>query len=617
MLRFQQIMSSMPKEKKDSLVGGLGMDEFGETEEIKQQHVVAKQDSKLEKLKLSLEKRLNNHPPKVDAQEMKTISDAINRVQFPYSTQHMQNFLYYINVETANLLARSKHPIVSEWGNKCTSFYSTDPLNKHVQPETGLVVAQKGGINHHPHVDNVWRNMYTGNGVWNLVSNSWVPSPGSYVGTTTDASTVQQSLSNLLYTGCGTGYRSWVNNIPPIRPPDLSKVQLKLISPILVAALIGDKKLMEDLRAKGAKLEDDNNEWHITPLEIAILCEHTDLVDFMFQQNINKAKALKIAVEKCSFTMIEKLVNCNAPITDEVIELARKRDQALCSYLEIMQKDNLQRIITNEGPYKALQTILDYPEVPIQSLVELICQYPDVINTIPNAADGNTILHQLVIAKDPIKVQAFMTAILEAKSLVTLSFDIEKKNKKGQTVLSLALFPPKLTQQEKDVVSALILYGNPSRTSVETEIANANIIIPEINRKREQLEQAAKEKMSRLLLTSSRSEIDTNRNLAVVAAEVEVQKQQNVLLMGLVQTLFIECQEAKRENAEIRALLQATHPQLTLPAPASPTSQHRNRLFAITNQEVQPLNGQQKLNESEQGVALSPRRQMNGAETPH
>jgi len=541
--------------------------------------IVVSQDSRLEQIKQYLTLKLSVRPQKIDAEDVVKIKDAIDSIKYPYPAQSMKDFLFYIDDKAAGLMALSKHPVVSEWGNKCKNFYVSDPLNKHVQPETGLVVAKRDGIDVIIGTGQIFR----GQGVWHLSGNRWEPGPGSR-DQTINGSEIWFNFNLVLNTGYG-GIRYVYH--PPIKPPNLSNIKLKLISPIHVAALIGDKKLMESLIAKGAKLDDDNNDWHVTPLEMAILSEHIDLVDFMCQKNINKAKGLKIAIEKSSFTMIEKLVNCGAPITDEVFEAAGKRDQKLHEYLVISRKNHLQNILTTQAAYTALQTILNYPEIPVDMLVDIICKFPDVINMITDINDGNTLLHHLVIENNPVKVKAFLSAIVEAKLLTTLSFDVEKTNKAGKTILRLAL-----DSKNKDVISAVILYGIPKTTSVETEILENKIILPEIKDERARLQRELDAKMSRMLIATNGGTINNTINLAIVAAQQEAMAaqvktltQQNMQLMQSMQALLLQCQEFKRENAEIRALLQATRPDLALPAPApeSPVAQNRNHLFAVAN----------------------------------
>lgn len=442
--------------------------------------MVVRQDNPLEVLRTSLAEKFKSTSIRLDEKEKQAIQEEINRVQYPFP---VKDFLFYINAETAKVLATSTHPIVREWGNAFVNFYSSDPLNKHTQPETGLVVAKRDGIQ-----GCAGTRTFTGNGVWSYVDKDWVVSPGSKAGFTrhTQISMLPVCLNFWLYTG------NTITGILAINPPKLSNIPFKLLSPLHVATLIGDMSLIQSLLAKGARIEDDCNHWHMTPLDMAIHSEQIEVIDFLFPKMspISKAKALKTSVEKSSFAIIEKLLHANVPIMDETLKVAKMRDENLSRYLEIARKVNTDRMFAIEGAFKTALTLLSYPEAPIPLLVELVKNNPDVVNTMEN---GNTLLHSFVIEKNSVAVKAWLTAIFTVRfQKKSPAFDgyIEKKNSAGKTVLTLALDVLQTApnnEQYKELVNAVMMYGDPLYTYEVQRINQHNIDTTAIMGKRTEL----------------------------------------------------------------------------------------------------------------------------------
>lgn len=255
-----------------------------------------------------------------------------------------------------------------------------------------------------------------------------------------------------------------------IHPEEFSS----LISPLHVAALIGDKELVEHLyNTKITTMRIDK--WtRLSHLEVALKNEHAEIVDFIFKtifhEDLNQL--FKWAFANSSMNIIKLLLRISwGHSTDEAIEEAKVRDPSLYQYLNILRKSTLAPRLAI-GPLKALESMFSsgfnkfFKTCDDTKLItEFICEYPEVVN-------DNTLLHRLIITQTLInpkdtnhytalraieKVNVFMTAIFAAQKVVQdLPFDMEKTNKDNKTVLQVAL-----DHGSNDVTAAIILYGNP------------------------------------------------------------------------------------------------------------------------------------------------------------
>ncbi len=242
---------------------------------------------------------------KIDKEEITNLTQAIKTNSYAYS---LKNFLYYISEGTANLLANSKHPVLKQWGDKCQQFYKTDPLNQFVDPLSGMAVVKRGGYN------NIYSiPVFIGQGAWELIENNWVPVPGSYSDNYPWSYTID-NFNKIVYGGS--------SHCKAVNPPSLCDYPMDLISPMHIAALLGDKVLMQMLLDKGASFDDDHNKSRVMPVEFPVLFEKMDILDFMLKKGLAKNKILKAAAKIGSFSFIKKLLDMNFPITDDVLESA-------------------------------------------------------------------------------------------------------------------------------------------------------------------------------------------------------------------------------------------------------------------------------------------------------
>ncbi len=427
-----------------------------------------RQNEKRERLAEILTEKLRGQAQPIqaiDEQEKIKISTIVQKAfdelyQFysKYSCS-LENILFYINRETAFLLAASSHPLLNEWGVHFIKFYNDDPLNKNIYPENGLVVARQGGF------DGTYK--FTGNGHWNIAKNKW--------------SWMPQSLFFSPYPHPQQEkFSEWMVN--SFSAPILSQYPITLLSPMHIAVFIGDKLLIEELNKKGCSLDNDHNQWQLLPVEFPIMHEQIDIIDFMLQLGLDKNKALKCAVEKGSFSIIKKLTEeIKAPISDNVLQAALNRDRDLHCYLDLKRRKDVQEQLDNLGSFNALKAILNYSGIPIQSLVDLICIYPTIIHNLENEKEGNTLVHELVNAKETTKVAALLEAIFQAglKNIKGFFFDIEKKNKQEKTILDLAL-----AQNNNELISAILMYNPKMNQTQQDKIVTAKIDIPAIHQEK-------------------------------------------------------------------------------------------------------------------------------------
>jgi ankyrin repeat protein len=446
------------------------------------------------------------------------IRNAIMNTQFDNNLTK-NSALYFINQATLQALLRSTHPIVKEWGERCRLFSSATPKRTFVDETTGLLRTPRFSIH------NIFFNQ-TIQGFWHINKNYW--QPVEYP----ERSGSEPTLEIFF----GVFYSA----VPREHFPE----SFDLLSPMHVAALICSIPLMEMLLEKGMRLEEDLNLWRITPLEVALsLGLDTLFLRFLLPKSTpaNLVKALKFAVEKGSFPVIEVLLthiiskpfHHHIPITDEIMEIAKVRSSDLYQYLEAKQDAELLfRKRSDYTPLNAMRSLLNYSPIPLSLVVKLLCEHPNIVTEIVDV-DGNTFLHNLmadrllVAEKKVIKVKALMSAIYEATLLEKVSFDREKKNKAGQTVLQIAL-----NTGNKDLIAAVILYGEPSLKEVTRQISCYEIDFAEINTERNHLREAALAKTSRQQRADNRALRETNGILRETNQVVAETREDVALLAG-------------------------------------------------------------------------------------
>lgn len=127
---------------------------------------------------------------------------------------------------------------------------------------------------------------------------------------------------------------------PALNSPNLSKSIFRLLSPMHAAALLGDIALMQNWIDKGYSINNRVNEWQVSPLEVALQCNHIEVIDFLLTKlaATDLQQSLKCAVVYNSFAIINKLLDHAALITDEIISLGRTRDSRLGLFLELKRK---------------------------------------------------------------------------------------------------------------------------------------------------------------------------------------------------------------------------------------------------------------------------------------
>lgn len=237
-------------------------------------------------------------------------------------------------------------------------------------------------------------------------------------------------------------------------------------------------------------------------------------------------------------------------IPDEIFVMARQKDLNIFHAMEEGRLISLRKLLgIPEGAplgstpavyMSAFQRVLanDFGFISIQSLVDLISAYPTVVNAImtiqksrkktqildfddeeeSEQSTGNTLLHQLIIEKELDQIKAYMIAIFTVRCMPNnISFDIENRNSADKTALQLAL-----DSGNKDIIVAILLYGNPSYTSFETQLASLNINIAEIMRQRTELMLKTIGEISQRLQVFSQVNLKTNINVGKLAWQQEV-----------------------------------------------------------------------------------------------
>jgi len=538
---------------------------------MQQRRLIAMPDDRLETFGQALSKKYSSQMEEINQADKEKIRNAIQKTQFPHSIKDIQ---VYLNEETANLLADSLHPVLKEWGEKCRQFYTDTSLNKFIEPASGLVVAKRGGI--YAHVQpTMCPQIFSGNGVWNIISHSWVPSPGS--GDNKGGVCIGNFLNDVLHVG------QLFYNSPIINPPKLSASPFKLLSPLHIAVLLDDVPLIKELISKGLRGDDDLNEWHLTPIEFAVMYERLNAFNYLLQNNATKnlEKAIKLAVVTSSFSFMEKLIGC-VSLTQEAIEATRVRDNSLMlySYLEARRKNDVLGTIETEGAVKALQFFLGKKIIPILSIADLICDYPEVvIEPLANDPDNNTIFHWAVTTGELKKVEALLEGFYQARlRKAGLNADVKKTNKQGKTVLDMAL-----AQTNHEITAAILSHGHRAFTFTDIQktqvVANANKI---------DLSGIAEQRTEKMqnIICGLYQRVDTIESVAANTLFTQIEMEKKLMQME---------EEQKRTNQEMMEMKQilmflCQHPNNAIPIPnnevarqqpALPLANDRNRLFVI------------------------------------
>lgn len=429
---------------------------------------------------------------RITLEERNPIIDAIKR-QCPHSSS-IQNTLCYINEGTVRLLADSSHAVLREWGQKCHHFYTTNQLVQYVEPSTGIVLAPQQGE-------------ASARGRWNIVSKCWeLNLPGE----------VESSV--VVYQGDVSTVR-FVEN-----PPS----QMHLISPMHVAALLGDSALMKYLLDRGASVQDDNNAERISPLHLVIMYDQIQCIDLLRQRGHINEEAILFAVKEGSFACILAMVKDNPEtITDNVLYAVEKRAEDMYNFL----KSERGMPVHERPEYKALERLLADPASTKESLVTLIGDHPKAIQYKQGRwGDGSPLLHHLITTKSE-KFKPLMEAIREVECKIGSIFDTEEKNKQGKTILDLAL-----DQEDKEQIAQILSSCIPEINDVQQgRILKAQIDIPKIYR------QEKKELRERLVQLHQRSSEHERITQETIAALLQTRE---------------EVAELRRENAELRVFMQ-------------------------------------------------------------
>ncbi len=400
-------------------------------------------NDKLIFLKNELETKYNIKKP----HNMDEIIASIKKVDFSD-----KNKFWYITEETSNLMANSTNSSLKEWGNKCKDFYKeknwVNPINGLA--ETGLVKQTRSvGFIHNMPVD--YHLQY------NPITNDWNVKYGYFgqYGVGRNAPDILNIMTQFELPIPVIPYKSY-----------------KLLSLHHIAAIVGDMDLLLNTPYI-------DNGWDTTPLELAVEFENFNIVEHLLtQQKIkNIDKALKMAVTNGSFLMIQLLVK-NEIFTDEILQAAHDRDEFLFIYLDSLRKNNMLQKINEIGPIEALQYFLDYNYISIQTIIDIIIEYPEIIFI------DEPILHSLIIQGKQKQVKALLEAIHEVKLTKKFVFDVERKSK-DKTILDLAL-----SQPNNEIVSMILLYCDPNTNDVQKlQIINRKIDLVAINQKRNSMTQ--------------------------------------------------------------------------------------------------------------------------------
>jgi hypothetical protein len=209
----------------------------------------------------------------------------------------------------------------------------------------------------------------------------------------------------------------------------------------------------------------------------------------------------------------------NLTITDEQLEEARNKNNEIFNYLEKHQEIVVQHLIETMGAVYALKIALNYHVISTHLLIKIIYAKPDVVNEVEYANDGNTLLHQLIIEKDILKIKSYLSAIFTARCMGNnIPFDSEKKNKANQTVLQLSL-SNEINDENKEIVSAVLVYGNSKFNSVEKELAPFNILIGDIIRERSEIMLKTIGEIAHWQQGEANVLLQTNQNVGMLAIQ--------------------------------------------------------------------------------------------------
>jgi len=486
-------------------------------------------DEDLGKLRIKLEKTITNPLASQSMIEMasdefdKNVRQPIKEIIQKSASSHSSDMQYFVTNEVVNLLIKAKS--LQEWSQICVDFYNSD--GKKALDDSGRVACLI-------YPGNYMNGSYA---YWSINGNLW---------------------TTAIYETVRHGGHRWGNLVEQAVIQSCGSYpypqQFKLLSTIHVAAMIGDKKLMQFLQKCGKKMDDNFNFWSITPFEIAVSCANTDSIVYLLELGAAKDvvnKGLKLAVEKGSFNVIECLLKHNTPVTDEVLKIAKTRDKDLGDYLEGWQRLRLDEIANKNNPVKALQSIFDYSGCCIQLMLDFIITHPAVVSDLVDETKGHTLLHLAVTQKNTEKFKSLMSAIFEAGYFITdgYTFDMEKKDKANKTVLDLAF-----EAGDNEIISAIFLYGDPKFSVAQQDLIRAaKLDIPAIEQDRKKIISETTRKICHMQI-KDKQELK-QEHICTVQIMMAVAEQQE-MMKNRIEQLEDEVSYYKQEVSQYKSLIE-------------------------------------------------------------
>ena len=328
-------------------------------------HLSSLNTNEIENIKKELQERIKtNAVQEVTPEEQLKLANSIKAVKYPYS---IKNILAYIDKNTANLLGNSSHPLLQQWGKQCSKFYETSPNKNFVVPETGILTT--GYISRTNNMFSgetmtvlngfgITMASFYGHGVWSLSNNEWLASPLTPFNGQCSFGEGQPTAS----------LADWLSRLhSPHYTINPSQTLLELLTPPHIAALTGNTRLMEEFFTQEMVLDSRLNAWKITPLELAVSTNQTNMVQLLIQKNAleHLEKAQLLAVKEGSMAMIDTFLS-HSWLSQTVLEAAREREPLLFTYLDEKQRAKVDDLLKNESSMTVLQKLLNSPQIPSQ-----------------------------------------------------------------------------------------------------------------------------------------------------------------------------------------------------------------------------------------------------------
>lgn len=460
--------------------------------------------------------------------EKAAIKKAIQDLEYPYL---MHDILHYINRELAHLLANSSNSVLSRYGNICANFYQENSLNKYVDPKTGIVFARIEPIRISWH-DNYTRNKYKFDGevIWSISKERWCASP------TTTGVRIEEALDAILK---HADYRH--NNFQAIRPISMSDYPIPLVSPVHIAAALGDIHLLKSLKIKGASLEDTYHEDCISPLAFAIALHQKETVLFLMKENPN---GFAHVVAEANFEIIGAVLAAqDLVITDKILEIACRRCNELSDYLALRARIALQNRINKTGAVVTLMYLLHCPEVPMWLLTDLIKTHPQLRADINN----QEIIHQLIRDKKNHSVIVLLDVLFRVnyEELSEFKFDINASNSENISILDLALDNE---HYDNELVFAILMH-TPKMHSWQSEmLQEQGFDFNELSQTQKEWVQGYLQHIHRKLEESQKDADAFNAALKTVKDELAQVKRESATQQSQIDSLFKALKMASHEN---------------------------------------------------------------------